>query len=140
MIKAHSDDPNVEEAAAQALEIINDTLSNLPRAETFDYGGHQLKIGEYGVCERCTRPIAEAQAAEQALKERAEKLDNDTIKEHLDLAAKLFHEEAEAAIERAELHNGHGTEQILNKLLAFQYERGIGESYDHSHHPAGGAQ
>jgi len=134
MIKTHSDDPNVEHAAAEALTIIQDTLSKLPRAETFDYGGHQLKLGEYGVCERCTVPIAEAQQANLALEAKAETINDETVKEHLDLAAKLFNLEAEAAIVRAELHNGHGTENILNKLLAFQYERHVGDEYQHSHH------
>jgi len=135
MIKTHSDDPNVEEAAVVALQMINETLDALPQAETFDYGGHQLKIGEYGVCEHCTRPIAEAQQAEKALKERGEKVENDTVKEHLDLVEKLFHHEAEAAIIRAELHNGHGTENILNKLLGYEYDRHIGrDDPQHSHH------
>jgi hypothetical protein len=134
MIKTHSNDPDVEHAASEALAIIQDTLGKLAKAEMFDYGGHQLKIGEYGVCERCTTPIAEAQQAKQALEARAAQVKNDTVKEHLDLAAKLFELEAEAAIVRAELHNGHGTESILNKLLAFQYERHVGDEYQHSHH------
>lgn len=134
MIKTHSDDRDVEQAAAKALDIITDTLSKLPKASTFDYGGHELKIGEYDVCDRCTVPIAEAQAAEQALKATAEKLDDDTIKEHLELAAQLFRLEAEAAVVRAEFHNGHGTENLLNKLLGYQYERHIGDDYQHSHH------
>jgi hypothetical protein len=46
----------------------------------------------------------------------------------------LFLLEAQAAVIRAELHNGHGTEKILNNLLAFQYERHIGDAYQHSHH------
>ena len=134
MIKKYSDDPNVELAAKEALGIIDDTLANLPKAETFDYGGHNLKIGEYNVCDRCTVPIAEAQAAEHALKQKAEKLEDGTVREHLELAAQLFHLEAEAAIVRAEFHNGHGTEDTLNKLLGYQYERHIGDDYQHSHH------
>jgi hypothetical protein len=134
MIKTHSNDPDVEHAASEALDIIQDTLGKLAKAETFDYGGHQLKIGEYGVCGRCTTPIAEAQQAKHALEKRAVQIKDDTVKEHLDLAAKLFELEAEAAIVRAELHNGHGTENILNKLLAFQYERHVGDEYQHSHH------
>jgi hypothetical protein len=134
MIKTHSDDPDVEHAAAEALNIIQDTLGKLPKAETFDYGGHQLKLGEYGVCERCTVPIAEAQQAKLSLEAKAETIEDETVKEHLDLAARLFELEAEAAIVRAELHNGHGTENILNKLLAFQYERHVGDEYQHSHH------
>jgi hypothetical protein len=68
-----------------------------------------------------------------------ELLDDVTIKEHLELAAKLFHAEAEAAVLRAELHNGRGTEPILNHILGFLYERGITESIDHNH-AAGGTQ
>jgi len=134
MIKTHSDDPDVKDAAKAALGIINDILNALPKAETFDYGGHILKIGEYGVCTACTTPIAEAQAAEKALLERAKTLEDETVKEHLELAAQLFHAEAEAASIRAELHNGLGSEQILNRLLGFTYDRHIGEDYQHSHH------
>jgi hypothetical protein len=134
MIQKHSDDPDVVQAAAQALTIINDTLSQLPKAETFDYGGHNLKLGEYGVCDHCTMPIAEAQAAEKALRDKAKTLDDETIKEHLALAADLLKTEAGAATIRAEFHNGHGTEAILNRLLGYQYERHIGDDYQHSHH------
>ncbi|HSX04873.1 MAG TPA: hypothetical protein VLF69_00145, partial [Candidatus Saccharimonadales bacterium] len=117
-----------------ALELIAQTLAQLPKAETFDYGGHELRLGDYGVCEQCTVPIAEAQAAENALRRLAGELEDDTVKEHVELASQLFHTEAEAATVRAELHNGHGTEAILNKLLAHQYERHIGDDYQHSHH------
>jgi hypothetical protein len=134
MIKKHSDDPDVTQAARLAHDIINETLSNLPPAEAFDYGGHVLKLGEYDVCTHCSTPIAEAQAAEQALRAQAEQLDDDTIKEHLALAAELFRLEAETAIVRAEFHNGHGTERILNRLLGFEYERHVGDDYQHSHH------
>ncbi|HEY4160782.1 MAG TPA: hypothetical protein VGM08_01845 [Candidatus Saccharimonadales bacterium] len=134
MIKTHSDDPDVKDAAKTALGIIDDILNALPKAETFDYGGHILKIGEYGVCSYCTTPIAEAQAAEKALLDRAHTLDDETVKEHLELAAQLFHVESEAASIRAELHNGLGSEQILNRLLGFAYDRHIGEDYQHSHH------
>lgn len=137
MIKKHSNDPDVAQAAEQALGIINEVLAQLPRAESFDYGGHTLRIGEYDVCARCTTPIAEAQAAEQALRQKSNGLSDGTVKEHLDLAAQLLHLEAEAATVRAEFHNGHGTEAILNRLLGFEYERHIGEEYQHSHH--GGA-
>jgi hypothetical protein len=133
MIKKHSDDPNVQHAAGEALKIITETLSKMPPADSFDYGGHELKIGEYGVCDRCTRPIAEAQAAEQTLRTEMELLDDETIKEHLALAANLFHAEAEAATLRAEFHNGQGTEAILNRILGYQYERRINEDYTHSH-------
>lgn len=134
MIKTHSDDPNVAHAASTASSIIDEVLAALPKAEAFDYGGHVLKIGEYDVCERCTTPIAEAQAAEQALHTKAAELDDETVKEHLILAADLFQKEAEAAAIRAEFHNGHGTEQILNSLLGFQYDRQINDDYQHSHH------
>ncbi len=134
MIKKQSDDPDVVQAASEALEIVADVLGALPPAETFDYGGHNLKLGEYDVCTQCTTPIAEAQAAEKALREAAEQHEDGTIREHLELAAQLFHAEAEAATIRAEFHNGHNTEKILNKLLAHEYERHVGESYDHSHH------
>jgi len=134
MIKTHSDDPDIADAAAKALNIITRTLGSLPQASEFDYGGHSLHIGEYDVCQQCTTPIAEAQAAEKALRARAETLDDDTIKEHVTLAADLFQKEAEAAIIRADLHNGHSTEPILNKLLGHLYERHIGDDYQHSHH------
>lgn len=134
MIKTHSDDPDVAHAANVAAGIINDVLAALPKAETFDYGGHILKIGDYNVCEQCTIPIAEAQATEQALRKKADELNDETVKEHLNLAADLFQKEAEAAVIRAEFHNGQGTEQILNRLLGFQYDRHIGDDYQHSHH------
>lgn len=134
MIKKHSDDPDVAAAAAHALTIINDTLSQLPKAEAFDYGGHNLRLGEYDVCTTCTTPIAEAQAAEKALRNKADTLDDETVKEHLTLAADFFRREAESAAVRAELHNGHGTEPILNRLLGYQFERGIHDDYHHSHH------
>jgi hypothetical protein len=133
MIKKHSDDPNVREAAAEALRIITTTLANLPPATEFDYGGHKLKIGEYDVCERCTRPIAEAQATEQTLRTESDLISDETVKEHLDLAAQLFRLEAEAAIIRAELHNGQGTEPILNHILGYLYERKINDDYEHTH-------
>jgi hypothetical protein len=137
MIKKYSDDPNVREAAAAALQIIDTTLAKLPKATDFDYGGHELKLGDYDVCERCTSPIAEAQAAEQTLRTEAELMDDETIKEHLELAADLFHAEAEAAILRAELHNGQGTEPILNRILGYIYERQINDDYHHSHESRG---
>jgi len=134
MIKPRSDDPDVEQAAHDAFTIINDILNGLPHADTFDYGGHNLKIGEYGVCTACTTPIAEAQLAEKALRDKAKTMEDETIKEHLDIAAQLFHTEAEAATIRADLHNGQGTEQILNRILGYEYDRHIGEDYHHSHH------
>src|SRR4051812_35200453 len=104
MIKKHSDDPDVAAAAAKALELINQVLGGLPKAESFDYGGHNLHLGEYDVCTTCTTPVAEAQAAQKALLDQAEKTDDETIKEHLTLAADFFRLEAETASVRAELH------------------------------------
>ncbi|HJQ07941.1 MAG TPA: hypothetical protein VJ836_00495 [Candidatus Saccharimonadales bacterium] len=135
MIKKHSDDPDVATAARHALQIVRQVLSNLPKAETFDYGGHNLTLGEYGVCIRCTAPIAEAQQANQKLLASAERATDPVVKEHLELAAKLFDLEAQAAEVRAELHNGHGSENIVNALLGFMYSRNINDSYDHSHNP-----
>jgi hypothetical protein len=134
MIKTHSDDPDVEQAAQDALASVNEVLAELPKAEMFDYGGHNLKIGEYGVCTACTTPIAEAQAAEKALLDKIQTLKNETVKEHIALAAKLFHTEAEAAVIRAEFHNGFGSERILDRVLGFEYDRHVGEDYHHSHH------
>jgi hypothetical protein len=133
MIQKQSDDPDVEAAAHRALDIVQDALKNLPKAETFDYGGHALHLGEYGVCTRCTTPIAEAQAAYQALTERTESEPDETVKEHIALAAELFRLEAAAAEVRAELHNGQGSEKILNSLLGFLHERHVEDSYEHSH-------
>ena len=133
MIKKQSDDPDVEHAAKKAQSIIQDVLTNLPKAESFDYGGHELNIGEYEVCDTCTSSIAEAQQANLALIEREEQEEDPVIKEHLMLAAKLFNLEAESAIVRAEFHNGIGTEQILNSILGFMYDRKIHDDYMHSH-------
>lgn len=134
MIQNSSQDPDVALAAKKALEIIDSELGKLPVAESFDYGGHMLKIGEYGVCAACTQPIAEAQQAQTALSKRAEKLDDPEIREHIDLAAELFKTEAQAAIIRAELHNGIGSEKIINRLNGFKHDRGIKDDYGHSHH------
>lgn len=133
MIKTHSDDPNVALAAKHAASIINETLAVLPKASSFDYGGHDLKIGEYEVCTICTQPIAEAQQANTALLAKADSVDDPVIQEHLRLAAQLFNTEAEAAIARAKFHNGHGTEPILNSILGFLYNRGVRDEYDHNH-------
>lgn len=134
MIKKHSDDPDVEQAARDALLVVRQVISDLPEAKMFDYGGHNLALGEYDVCTRCTKPIAEAQQVSKVLQEKAEVTSDPVVKEHLELAARLFQLEAESAIVRAELHNGHGSEQILNELLSFQYQRNIHDDYDHSHH------
>lgn len=133
MIKQHSDDPDVAVAADQAFDIVKDTLSALPEPTSFDYGGHQLKIGEYDVCTTCTRPIAEAQQASAALLSKAHEMSDPLIKEHLELAAHLFHLEAESAIVRAEFHNGNGTEKIVNLILGFLYDRAIHDDFNHSH-------
>lgn len=137
MIKTHSDDPDVAAAAARASEIVTRVLGALPSAETYDYGGHILHIGEYGVCERCTRPIAEAQQAAKALYEEAEKIDDEEVAEHLAVAVTLFAKEAETALLRAELHNGENSEDILNQVLGYIYDRQIGDTYDHTHHARG---
>lgn len=133
MINKHSDDPNIELAAEQAVTIVNEVLGGLPKAETFDYGGHYLRIGEYDVCAVCTVSIAEAQQASKALLKKSSETTDPTIKEHLDLAAQLFKLEAEEAVIRAELHNGQGTEPILDTILGFQYDRKINDDYNHNH-------
>jgi hypothetical protein len=134
MIRTHSDDPDVADAAAKAFALIYETLSALPKAERFDYNGHELRLGEYDVCTTCTTPIAEAQAAQTALHLKAEQTEDRTIREHLQLAADFFGAEAAAATIRADLHNGHGTEPIIDRLLGYQFERGIHDDYHHTHH------
>jgi hypothetical protein len=134
MIKQHSDDPDVAAAAAHAESIIQGVLHQLPVAESFDYGGHYIKLSDYNMCPRCTSSIAESQQAEKALRERAAAEQDGTVREHIELAAELLHLEATAAIIRAEMHSGHGSEPIINALLAFIHERNIHDSYDHSHH------
>ncbi|HKU18614.1 MAG TPA: hypothetical protein VJP80_05040 [Candidatus Saccharimonadales bacterium] len=133
MIKQQSDDPDVAAAAGDALAVVQEVLAGLPKADTFDYGGHVMHVGDYGVCERCTSAIAEAQQASIELLERAETLSDEVVREHVQLAAQLLRLEAEAAQLRAELHNGQGSEPILNALLGFIYDRHIQDSYDHSH-------
>lgn len=137
MIQTHSDDPDVGAAAQTALRIIQKTLGALPPATTYDYGGHEIQIGEYDVCTVCATPIAEAQQAFSGLEKAAAETDDETVREHIRLAAEFFRLEAEAAIIRAELHNGQGTEPIVNALLGYQFARGIHDDYHHSHH--GGA-
>jgi hypothetical protein len=134
MIRKQSDDPDVSAAAADADAIVRRVLAELSRARTFDYGGHNLQLGEYDVCTRCTTPIAEAQQANQKLMIVAAHTTNSTVKEHIELAAELFRLEAEAAKIRAEFHNGQGTEKILNEILGFLHQRNVHDSYDHSHH------
>lgn len=133
-IKKQSIDSDVAQAAAQALKIIDEVLSKLSPARTFDYGGHMVRVGEYGVCEECTRPIAEAQQAHFALMHRAEKIDDPEVREHVDIAAELMKHEAAAAVVRAELHNGIGSEKIIDRLNGFKYDRKIQDDYAHSHH------
>jgi hypothetical protein len=133
MIKKQSDDPDVQAAAAKALGIIEEILANLPKAETYDYGGHVLRVGEYDVCTRCTEPIAEAQQAANRLDARLADEPDETVREHLEIAVELLRLEATAAVVRAELHNGHGSEKILNHLLGFMYDRKIHDEYDHNH-------
>jgi hypothetical protein len=134
MIKKHSDDPDARAAAHTAADIVARALKDLPKADEYDYAGHEMHLGDYGVCERCTSPIAEAQQAGIALATAAEKETDPLVTEHLSLAVELFSLEARAAEIRAELHNGQGSEAILNTVLAFLYERNIQDSYDHSHH------
>ncbi len=134
MIRKHSIDPDVAAAASEALTIIDSKLNDLPPASSFDYGGHIIQIGDYNVCEACTRPIAEAQQAHTAITKHAESVDDPAIKEHLDVAASLLKAEADAATIRAQLHNGLGSEKIVNRLNGFKYDRGIGDDYSHSHH------
>lgn len=133
MIKPYSDDPDVGAAAHEAAAMVRRLLRDLPPAKTYDYGGHRLNLDEYGVCTRCTSPIAEAQQAHDILITAARGIVDRTVKEHIELAARLFKLEAEAAVVRAELHNGHGSEPIVNELLSFIYDKKIGDSYDHSH-------
>lgn len=144
MIQKHSNDPDVAAAARQAGDIVARILRDLPAADTYDYGGHNLKVDEYGMCTRCTSPIAEAQLAERAIAAAAQQQPNEEVKEHLDLAARLMHLEAEAALVRAELHNGHDSEHIVNLLLGFLHDHQVHDAYDHSHHgnaqSAGGTQ
>jgi hypothetical protein len=133
MIKKQSDDPNVEAAAEHALAIVKETIAAQPKADDFNYGGHDLKLGEHDVCTICTAPIAEAQQIAESLRAKADSEQDEVIKEHLDLAAQLFEAEAQAAIIRAEFHNGHNTEPILNELLGYQHQRNIHDSYEHNH-------
>lgn len=137
MIQPHSDDTDVAVAAHEAATIIRRILRHLPSPHSFDYGGHRLQLSEYGMCIRCTGPIAEAQAAHDALLTAAKGIVDDTIKEHVELAAELFRLEAAAAEVRAELHNGQGSEDIVNILLGHIYDHAIHDSYDHSHHGRG---
>lgn len=134
MIRTHSDDPDVAAAAREAATIVKHVLAQLPPAHDFDYGGHKLKLDEYGICTRCSGQIAEAQTAYRHLATAAEKIADSTVREHVGLAAEYFRLEAEEAEIRAELHSAKGTEPILNEILGFMYKRNVLDSYDHSHH------
>ena len=134
MIQSQSIDPDVAAAAGQALEIIDSELGKLPVAQSFDYGGHILNIGDYDVCEVCTRPIAEAQQAHDVLAKRAEETDDPAIREHIAIAANLLKAEADAATIRAQLHNGLGSEKIIDRLNGFKHDRGIYDDFSHTHH------
>lgn len=137
MIRKQSNDSNVAHAAEQALVIIKDTLDELPEAKSYDYGGHILTLGEYDVCATCTKPIAEAQAGYDALEMRGAHTDDPEVKEHIEMAAELLKKEAETAVIRAELHNGRGSEKIIDRLNGFLHDRGVHDDYNHSH---GGGQ
>jgi hypothetical protein len=133
MIQKHSEDPDVSAAAVKAGEIIKEILDSLAPAKHFDYGGHDMKLDDYHMCRDCTMPIAEAQQAARALAEKAETITDDTVKEHVQQAAALMRLEAESAEVRAELHNGRGSEAIVNELLGYIYHRDIHDKYGHSH-------
>lgn len=133
MIQTHSHDPDVAAAARKATAIVRDVLRDLPPATMFDYGGHMLHLDEYGICVRCSAPIAEAQQASQALLQKADATADDTVAAHIRLAGDLLRLEAEAAQIRAELHSGHSSEPIINELLGFIYHRGLHDTYNHSH-------
>jgi hypothetical protein len=133
MIKKQSDDPNVAVAADHALLLVQEVLKAQPKATQYNYGGHEVQIGEYGVCESCTSPIAEAQQVASSLRQRGNHIDDPVVREHLELAAQLLELEAQTAIIRAEFHNGKNTEPILNVLLGYQHDRSIQDTYDHSH-------
>ena len=133
MVGKQSNDSDVTKAAEKALQIIDETLSELPAAKSYDYGGHILAIGEYDVCTLCTKPIAEAQSAYDALEMRAAHTDDTEIKEHIEMAAELFKKEAETAVIRAELHNGRGSEKIIDHINGFLHDHNVRDDYNHSH-------
>ena len=133
MIRTQSDDPNIKKAANQASDIIRDTLAKLPVAESYDYGGHIIKIGEYNVCRQCATSIAESQQAYRAIALRNNNITDPVIKEHLEIAMNFLRLSAETSIIRAKLHNGQGTEGILNELLTYNYNRKVDDTYSHSH-------
>ena len=136
-MKTHSDDPDVAAAAQQAEEQLKTTLNALPNATEYDYGGHHLKLADYQTCPECTRAIAEAQAGTAAIDELAAKTEDETIREHFEVAAELMEAEAKVAQLRAMLHGGHSSEGILNVLLGFIHDRQIHDRYGHSHQNGG---
>jgi hypothetical protein len=133
MIRTHSDDPDVAAAAAEAAVIVRGVLAGLQPATSFDYGGHILEIGQYGVCTRCTQPIADAQVAARALLDKADSLEDDLVAEHVELAGELMKLEAHAAEIRAELHNGANSEPIIDALLGHIHDHAIHDTYEHNH-------
>jgi hypothetical protein len=136
MIHTHSADTDVAAAARLAQQLVSDTLQDLGNAETFDYGGHVLRTTDYDMCHVCTSSIAEAQQAHLALAKVAAEQQDEEVRAHVMIAASLFQKEAEIALVRAELHSGQSSEPILNSMLGFVYDRGIHDTYGHSH--AGG--
>lgn len=124
---------DVARAAQQAQALIKQALEKLPKATEYDYGGHQLAVSQYKVCQRCTAAIAEAQQAYYAIRTLTNEAADGLIKEHLDIAADVMQAEAEIAKKRAMLHGGQSSEGILNVLLEFIHQRNIHDAYDHSH-------
>lgn len=133
MTNKYSEQTKIASAAKEAAAIIKQVLADLPAAETFDYGGHALKLGDYDMCTDCTRSIAEAQQAYRALVKKAKVQEDEILKEHLELAAEFLRLEAKAAEIRAELHSGHGSEPIVNELLGFVYNRHVHDKPEHFH-------
>jgi hypothetical protein len=134
MIRTHSDDPDVAQAAQTAAGIVDEILTGLAPSTEFDYGGHILKLDEYDMCTQCTRSIAEAQSAHKALVTRAEHIADEEVRAHVELAAEVFELEGRIAVVRAELHNGQASEPIINRVLGHVHDRAIHDSYQHSHH------
>lgn len=133
MTNKYSEQTKITAAAKEAAEIVKQVLKTLSAAKTFDYGGHELKLGDFDMCVECTRSIAEAQQSYAALMKKTKTLEDETVKEHVELAAELMKLEADAAVIRAELHSGHGSEPIINELLGFIYNRNIHDKPEHFH-------
>ena len=126
-IQSHSHHPDLGQTAQEANRLIQDALKSLPEADHYDYGGHDIKIGEYEVHETATRAMAEAQQARDTILKLAEDHDDPTLNEHFDIAADYFASLAKAAEISAMLHGGHGSEEIVRTLENFARERGIEE-------------